>query len=189
MSEIDPLEQDGPSSPGRARASSDEFEVIDFALYLPTVLSKLVGKLRQSANGFFGARYGLTLLEWRILSFVAAEGPSSAYAIWTEGGLDKAAVSRALKEMQRRGLVAVGSVPGSKRRKSIVSLTSPGQRLYDETFAEVLRRHERLLGRLPAAEVRALIATLDGMVERIPGMVDGPVGLTDFRPTKLKRQG
>lgn len=147
---------------------------VDFDRYVPTVLSRVVGRLRSSANEFFGKRYGISLLEWRIISFVAAQGPSSAYAIWTEGALDKAAVTRALRELRNRGLVDVQDIAGQKRRKTAVTLTCAGTALHEATFSEVVVRHQRLLHGLSTEAVEQFLATICHMERQIDAMADGP---------------
>ena len=52
---------------------------IDFDRYVPTVLSRLVAKFRANANAFFPKAYGVSLAEWRILSFLHEHAPASAY--------------------------------------------------------------------------------------------------------------
>ncbi|WP_458097818.1 MarR family winged helix-turn-helix transcriptional regulator [Roseomonas sp. WA12] len=144
-----------------------------FDRYLPTVLSKLVSELRISANAFFGTRYGVTLVEWRILSFLAAAGPSSAYTIWTEGELDKAAVSRALRGLEQREFVTISSVMKSRRPGLVISLAPAGKQLHDAMFDEIMVRHERLLDGLSPEAVEALFGMLRRIRENIPGMSGG----------------
>ena len=54
----------------RAKASELEGLTLDFERYLPTVMSSLVAKLRANAAVFFTGSYGVSLAEWRILSFL-----------------------------------------------------------------------------------------------------------------------
>ncbi len=158
---------------------------IDLDRYVPTVLSRVVGRLRSSANEFFGDRYGINLLEWRILSFVAAEGPSSVYAIWTKAALDKAAVTRTLRGLQERGLVAVQDVAGQRRRKTAVTLTASGAALHEATFGEVVIRHQRLLRGLTTADVEHFLATVAHIEGQIGSMADGSTEPGPaFLPTK-----
>ena len=160
-------------------------EAIDLDRYIPTVLSRVVGRLRSSANEFFGQQYGISLLEWRILSFVAAEGPSSVYAIWTKATLDKAAVTRALQGLRDRGLVTVQDVAGQKRRKTAVTLTAAGVALHEATFGEVVIRHQRLLHGLSTQDIEHFLATLTHMEGQIEAMTDGPTEPGPaFLPTK-----
>ena len=134
---------------------------IDFGRYVPTVLSRVVTRLRANANAFFQSTYGLSLLEWRVISALGAEGSMTAYAIWTEGGLDKAAVSRTLKSLKARGLVTIadGTTPGSRRRTA-VSLTSAGRRLHAATLTTVIARHARLVDGIDPADLDAMLRTL-----------------------------
>ena len=145
-------------------------EAVAFDRYLPTVLSKLVSELRISANAFFGARYGVTLVEWRILSFLAAAGPSSAYTIWTEGELDKAAVSRALRGLEHRKFLTISSVTKSRRPGLVIDLAPVGKQLHDAMFDEIMARHKRLLDGLTPEMVEALFGMLRHIRENIPGM-------------------
>lgn len=175
----------GPRAKTCSPVETEPREAIDFDRYIPTVLARVVGRLRSSANEFFGKRYGISLLEWRIISFVAAQGPSSAYAIWTEGALDKAAVTRALRGLRDRGLVCVREVPGQRRRKTAVTLTAAGAALHDATFGEVVIRHQRLLHGLSTQDVEHLLATIAHVEGRIGAMADGPTEPEPaFLPTK-----
>ena len=135
-------------------------EAIDFDRYVPTVLSRLVGRLRSSANEFFDKHYSISLLDWRIISFIAAQGPSSIYAIWTEASLDKAAVTRAIRSLRERALVAVRDVPGQRRRKTEVTLTTAGLALHEASFGEIVIRHQRLLQGLSTKAIQQFLATV-----------------------------
>ncbi len=95
------------SQRSRRAAGGSDRRVIDFDRYIPTVVSRLMTKLRASAQPFFDERFGITRLDWRIISFLAAKGPSSAYDIWTLGIMDKAAVSRALRGLAERKIVTI----------------------------------------------------------------------------------
>lgn len=161
-------------------------EVVDFERYLPTALSKLVSELRSSANAFFVQRYGVSLIDWRILSFLAAEGAASAYAIWTEGELDKAAVSRALRALEKRGLVSIAQVPRHPRLKLMVTLTPAGQTLHGSMHDEIMDRHARLIEGLPSEDVMRLLEMLRHLRCNIPAMASLPEGAKP-RPPKPKR--
>src|SRR5262249_27800931 len=170
---------DPDRTPGAASA------VIDFDRYVPTVVSRLSMKLRASAKVYFQESYGITLLDWRIVSFLAAEGPSSAYDIWTLGTLEKAAVSRALKALLDRGIVAVRDDRRSARRRSLVSLTKAGRQLHDATFDEIVVRHQRLVGDLTRDQIETFIWTAHHLEERIALMDKEGSPLSDYDPTRM----
>ncbi|QUS41954.1 MarR family transcriptional regulator [Tardiphaga alba] len=159
---------------------------IDFDRYIPTVVARLMTKLRISAQAFFDQKYGITRLDWRILSFLDSEGASSAYEIWTIGNLDKAAVSRAVKSLETRGLVTVNDVPKSARRRTAISLTPAGRKLTDQIFSEVIKRHRRLLGALTLDDIEKFIQTARYLEDRIPEMDQETARQSStFDPTKL----
>ena len=175
----------GPAG-GQRGVRAAAARAIDFERYVPTVVSRLSVKLRASAKVYFKESYGITLLDWRIISFLAAEGPSSAYDIWTLGALEKAAVSRALRGLVDRDIVAMRNDRNSARRRSVVSLTKAGRRLHDQTLDEILVRHHRLVGDLTRDQIETFIWTaqhLEGRIALMNKEIDRAV--PDYDPTKI----
>ena len=143
---------------------------IDFDRYLPTVLSSLVAKLRANANVFFTESYGVSLAEWRILSFLAEHGPASAYDIWTRSGLDKAVVSRESSTLSGKGLVRIEAVKGDVRKRSEIRLSRTGAELLDRSFNEVLRRHDNLTAGLDTPSIETFLRVANHLEKRITHM-------------------
>jgi DNA-binding MarR family transcriptional regulator len=171
-----------------APTTADAAEVVDYERYVPSLVSRVVSKLRLSSNGFFSGRFGISLFEWRILSFLAAEGPSSAYTIWTGCDLDKAAVSRALRALAQRGLVSITAHAGPGRRKTTVALTAEGDAVHDATVDEVVVRHARLLRNVSAGDLAAFLRVLFEIEAQIPHMADGSQPPRRFPMTKPGRR-
>lgn len=181
--------QTGSTVRAPSARSTSRNRVIDMERYIPTVVASLMTKLRNSAQVFFDQSYGITRLEWRIISFIAAEGPSSAYDIWTLGSLDKAAVSRAVKSLENRDLVTISAVPKDSRRRTAISLTASGRKLNDETFREIINRHQRLLAGLSDNDIEKFIAIAKHLEKRIPEMDNAScTKLSKFDPTKSPSQ-
>ena len=140
---------------------------IDFDRSIPTVLSSLVAKLRANANVFFSRKYGVSLAEWRILSFLADHGPASAYDIWTRANLDKAVVSRETNALAGKGLIRIEPVKGDARNRSEIRLSGAGTELLDRTFNEVLRRHDNLTAGLDARSIETFLRVTAHLESRI----------------------
>ena len=51
---------------------------------------------------------GLTLNQWRLLSFLSERDSASAHELARLGHIDKATMSRAAAELQKRGLIDLG---------------------------------------------------------------------------------
>jgi DNA-binding MarR family transcriptional regulator len=149
---------------------------IDFDRYIPTVLSSLVAKLRANANVFFSQSYGVSLAEWRILSFLGQYGPASAYDIWTKASLDKAVVSRESSALFDKGLVKIAPVKGSARNRTEISLSDAGVALLDRSFDEVLRRHDNLTAGLDSKSIETFLRVVDHLEHRIAHMADKNMG-------------
>lgn len=172
----------------RSGANTASGQAIDFQRYVPTVVSRLSVKLRASAKAYFQEQYGVTLLDWRILSFLASSGPASAYDIWTLGSLDKAAVSRALKSLNARGLIGVRDVPDNARRRTLVTLSKAGRQLHDRMFDDILIRHERLVGELTLQQIETFVATMEYLESRIALMdKESKTPLSGYNPVKSKQ--
>ena len=170
---------------GRANASNRDKLTIDFERYLPTVLSSLVAKFRANANVFFTASYGVSLAEWRILSFLAEHGPASAYDIWTRSGLDKAVVSRESGTLAGKGLVRIEAVKGDARKRSEIRLSRAGTALLDRSFNEVVLRHDNLTAGLDTKSIETFLRVAKHLEDRIAHMGDtSPLPFSKHAPVK-----
>jgi DNA-binding MarR family transcriptional regulator len=162
----------------RSRAKSEDLAkeleglTLDFERYLPTVMSSLVAKLRANAAVFFTGSYGVSLAEWRILSFLAEYGPASAYDIWTRSHLDKAVVSRETGTLAKKRLVEIEAVKGSVRKRSEIRLSKAGSELLKRSFNEILRRHDNLTAGLEPAAIETFLRVTKHLENRIAHMSD-----------------
>lgn len=177
-------------APGNAKAASHAKLVIDFDRYIPTVLSSFVARLRASSNVFFLQRYGVSLAQWRILSFLAEHQPASAYDIWTRASLDKAVVSREAGALARKGLVKIEQVKGDARNRSEIRLSKAGTELLDRSLSEILRRHDNLTAGLDAKSVETFLRVIRHLEDRIPHMGDqSDLPHSSHAPVKRIRRG
>ncbi|KWV59526.1 hypothetical protein AS156_31350 [Bradyrhizobium macuxiense] len=168
--------------------------MIDFDRYVPTVLSSLVAKLRANANVFFPQAHGVSLAEWRILSFLREHEPASAYDIWTKANLDKAVVSRETSSLKEKGLIELTPVKASRRNRNEISLTAAGIALLDRSFDEILRRHDNLTAGLDTNSMRIFLRVVKHLERRIPHMADHSVTYgrsvqAPVKRVKSKRRG
>jgi DNA-binding MarR family transcriptional regulator len=161
---------------GRAKQAKTDGLTLDFERYLPTVMSSLVAKLRANANAFFPQAYGVSLAEWRILSFLAEHGPASAYDIWTRSNLDKAVVSRETSTLAAKGMVEIEAVKGSARKRSEIRLSRAGGALLKRSFNEVLNRHDNLTAGLDPTAIETFLRVAKHLENRIPHMSDPSPG-------------
>jgi DNA-binding MarR family transcriptional regulator len=161
--------------------------VIDFDRYVPTVLSSLVAKLRANANVFFAQAYGVSLAEWRILSFLREHGPASAYDITTRAHLDKAVVSRETASLKNKGLVKIVPIKGNARNRAEIKLSAAGIALLDRSFEEVLQRHDNLTAGLDADALKTFFHVVRHLEGRITHMSDDAAASSYSAHAPVKR--
>lgn len=104
--------------------------------YRITTLAGLLDK--QSARRF--ARYGLNLVQWRILTSVTHFGPCSMTEILPMAAVDRALVSREVANLQKAGFLSVTGDLHDKRKK-VIALTASGVAKHAEMLPEVIARH------------------------------------------------
>lgn len=93
--------------------------------------------------------------EFVTLFCLAHHQPLIAQDIVQMTGLPKNTISRGVKRLLDRGLVARGDHPGD-RRKARLALTPAGEEMVQRLMPQVVARHEALAGSLNAAERDAL---------------------------------
>jgi DNA-binding MarR family transcriptional regulator len=131
----------------------------------------LANKLTSGASNAFRDTFGVGTVEWRILAHVAAERWISPQRICRLGGLDKGGVSRSMKFLLDRGLIAVRDSTTDARSVEI-ALTPKGHTLHDRIARVASERERRLLSGLSKPEVRGLLATLRRLNQRVPTVND-----------------
>lgn len=117
--------------------------------------------------------FGLRVTDLRILNALHGEETISVAEISRRARVDKAWISRLVRELEDKGLVARSPDPADSRAM-LVSLTDAGRKLQDEILP-IARDHEiQALGGIDRA---ALVAMLDQIERSSLGLLD-----TDGQP-------
>ncbi len=146
-----------PSAPDRRSANA-----LDMSVFVPAMLTNLAQKITTTASATYRPQFGVGITDWRIMVMLAAEPWIAPVHICEATGLDKAAVSRSLRELMNAGL-AEALDDGIAQRRLPVALTPKGLAVHDEIVAYALAREERLLTGFSAEErsqLRSLINRL-----------------------------
>lgn len=105
---------------------------------------------------------GLTLTEWRVLTVLAMAPGSSAAGVVRIVMVDKSVASRALRQLESSGLIAI-QADRDDRRQSSLHLTLEGQALYDRVLPNIREAEEQAWTALSAGErlmLREMLARL-----------------------------
>ena len=129
--------------------------------YLPYRLAVIATRMLREASQVYKRRPDpLTTPQWRVLAILANFEPLTATEIGRISMLDKVAISRALAQLQRRGLVARQRIRDD-RRALHVTLTAAGWRYYNDLVPEMKRQEQALRQVLPPAELKKLFEMLE----------------------------
>ena len=117
------------------------------------LMARPYGRLHRRAHG-------LSLTEWRTLHAVAVEPGVSATTLGERLGLDKMAISRALRRLETGGRLR------RQARPSALHLTPEGETLHAAIAPGGMVRESALLAGLDAQERQELNRMLDVLLER-----------------------
>lgn len=141
-------------------------EKLDLQRYVPAMLTFLANKLATGASMTYRKRFGIGVVEWRLLALLAVEDKITANRICQVIGLDKSAVSRSLQTLEAAGHIC-GEVDSQDARRYAVSLTAAGKALHDRVLKVALERERRLLSDFSPEEIDTLLDLLRRMQNKV----------------------
>ena len=133
---------------------------LDLNRYVPALLAFIDNKLSAHAAKLYKDQFNTTLTEFRILTMLAVEPNINAQRIIELIGLDKAGVSRTIKQLHEKALLIVTPDPQDLRSNTL-QLTASGQALYDEVLIAAQEREQKLLAEFNHMEIENLIYLLN----------------------------
>ena len=110
---------------------------------VPLRVSRLHKRLQAYPRSLLRRLADLNLTEWRTIIVLVTEAPCSATDIMRLTALDRAQISKTLKDLQARGLVSIASAKDGRSRE--LNLTEAGRRLYDKTEPAMTVRRRALV--------------------------------------------
>lgn len=129
----------------------------------------LVNLTARPFSRLYERRFRITLAEWRVMLTLANRPGISASELGELLGLEKMAVSRAVRSLEAHGRLA--RVPDAQdMRRSTLNLTGAGLELHGLISPSGRAREEQLLSALTNRERAALDAILDKLVARARAM-------------------
>jgi len=173
-----------PSKTRHVRAGSASCgAVLDLNSHIATKVAIFANRLSRSASRFYRERYGIGVVEWRLMMFIGPATETRANCICRETDLDKGAVSRSLGVLQRMGVVKVKE-DGADSRRNNVALTSKGRALHGRLVPIALERQRALLADLTPDEVRAFTGAIDRLQAKV---TDGAPDAEEPLPKRTPR--
>ncbi|HEX7007513.1 MAG TPA: MarR family winged helix-turn-helix transcriptional regulator [Alphaproteobacteria bacterium] len=109
--------------------------------------------------------------EWRVLLTLAQRPGASANEITEAWAMEKMAVSRAVRRLERMGRIC-RRVDGADRRRYALDLTPAGRSLYRRILPVANARYREITGVLSHAERATLRRALAKLNRHIPSLAD-----------------
>jgi DNA-binding MarR family transcriptional regulator len=130
--------------------------------YNLALLTFLMGK---ASSDIYDSRE-LTSGQWKVLSVLAAFGPMAAVEIGKRVTLDKAAISRAVRQLRELKLASYRSHAVDGRCLEVI-LTAKGRRTYQAMNDEMMELQERIFEGVSRDHQRVFFATADKLLTRL----------------------
>jgi len=128
---------------------------LQLARFLPFRLNRLAVGVSDYLSAIYRQRFGLDIPEWRVIATVGPERGCTAQHIADSTRMHKTRVSRAIAELERRGIIE-RILNARDRRERELRLTRAGRRMYAELVPLALERERELLTCLSAAQIECL---------------------------------
>jgi len=135
-------------------------ELLILRKFLPYRLSVLSNRISQAIADNYEEKFSLTLPEWRMIAVLGEESNLSAAEVSHRTAMDKVAVSRAVKNLLASGRLE-RHFSNDDRRRSVLSLSDRGRKVYQKVLPLALSYEVRLLSGLSAEEQDFLDNILD----------------------------
>lgn len=137
---------------------------LDLDNYVPGLLLRLSNTISNSASIVYRERFGISITDWRLLSFFKLYPWSTGSQACELMGLDKAAVSRAAAFLLEQGWLEDRP---QGLRKIEYRLTPEGNRLHNDVYKVAMAREEALLAGFSAQEKKVLVAMMWRMFDNV----------------------
>lgn len=131
--------------------------VLDLDRYLPFLLTATANKLSAGASRVYREKFDVGITDWRILAMLAVEPKITAARICSVIGLNKAATSRTLVNLRKRGFVQESHGHNNDKRSTLIELTDAGKEIHDDIMRVALMREQKLLEVFSEAEIEQLL--------------------------------
>ena len=119
--------------------------------FLPYKLSYLTNLISDGLSKLYTDQYGIAHTEWRVMAVLGVSSGVSAGHVAKKTAMDKVAVSRAIKNMIKNGLIERRFSKEEKRRSEL-RLSEEGQNVYRKIVPLVLQYEDDIMGRLSEKE-------------------------------------
>ncbi len=137
--------------------------MLELERFLPYRLSLLANQVSQGIARTYEQRFGLSVTEWRVIALLGRYPGLSATEVTERSGMDKVAVSRAVRRLIEAGRIQRHDSDADRRAKHLY-LSPQGHEVYDAIVPAALAFEREILEALSDEERRTLDALIDKLL-------------------------
>ncbi len=143
--------------------------ILDIGRYVPYFITVVHNKLARGSSAIYLERFGIGIVDWRVMASLVLEPGASASRICQLIELDKGAASRALTKLDELGYLEHEAAEHDTRRKTW-TLNARGLALYDAVLDLALEREERLINGIDSEDLAVFIRVMKQMIGNLQDM-------------------
>ncbi|MFT4677728.1 MAG: DNA-binding MarR family transcriptional regulator [Candidatus Azotimanducaceae bacterium] len=146
-------------TPKSTQQLQNEVTEFDLQTFLPYLVRVFYTHVSSAVAQSYAPSFGLTPSEWRTLAVLGPGETLSASDIVDRSSITRVHVSRAIKSLQKRGLIR-RDIDGLDKRKASVRMTPDGIETYKGIIAPALEVEQALVKDLTEEDILHLISTM-----------------------------
>lgn len=163
MRDNDKVNSERISEPTRLR---DGTRVLDIQNYVPFLLNATANAWQRRTAADYRARFGIGIVEWRILSMLNIEPDITANRICDVIRMDKAAVSRTLTGLHKHGMLTFEASENDSRKRRW-RLSENGLRKHNDVIVAALEHEKGMVEGLDPDELEVFLKVIRKMLLNI----------------------
>ncbi|MBX2883168.1 MAG: MarR family winged helix-turn-helix transcriptional regulator [Granulosicoccus sp.] len=127
--------------------------------FIPFRLNRLAAELSTELSSVYADRFGVDIIEWRILATLSSFEPCTAQAIANSTRTHKSRISRGVSRLTDANLI-IGRRDDEDARAVTLIRTAKGRALYENMVPLVLEKEQTVMQCLNARERRSFESAL-----------------------------
>lgn len=144
--------------------AAEDQEILALERFIPYRLAALAQKVVDSCADMYSRQFGVTIAQWRVMACLAQHETLHSKSIGEMATMDKSKVSRAVQQMEDKGLLLKQKDPADNRA-SFLKLTDKGYDLYYQVVRQVRIWEEEFLSGVDLAEHDTILKFIDQLEE------------------------
>lgn len=150
-------------SPTRFR---DDIQILDIDHYAPFLLNAVSNAWGRKTSAIYRRDFDLGIVDWRVMAMLNIEPGITASRVCEVIRLDKAAVSRSLKQLLEKGLLRYEQ-PSNDPRKRLWWLSEAGQASHEAVLSEALACEKDLIDGVSPTDLVTFLRVMRQMLANI----------------------